>query len=141
MKDGPDEIEAGSSSQQRRNPGQISISLHSAPRGCRNGDAGIMPGLKNALWCRIKCSCFEPERADSGLVFRDVGTHDAPVTLELPIVIRAMGEPLGNARLRVYLTAGHRDARLFAIGDDFFQTELTAVAQNGDKGEEHRDLP
>ena len=52
-----------------------------------------------------------------------------------------MGEPFGNTRLRVYLTAGHRDARLFAIGYDFLQTELTAVAQNGDKGDEHRDLP
>jgi hypothetical protein len=55
-------------------------------------------------------------------------------------VIRAAGKPIGNARLRIHLTASYRDARLFAVGNDLFQTKLAAVAQNGDEGNEHRDL-
>ena len=75
------------------------------------------------------------------LVARDIGPYDAPVALQLPVVIRAVGKPIGDTRLRVHLTAGHGDARLFAVGNDLFQTKLTAVAQNGDEGDEHRDLP
>jgi hypothetical protein len=71
-------------------------------------------------------------------MFGDVGALNASVALQLPILIRAMREPLGNAGLRIRLAAGHRDARLLAIGDDFFQAELAAVAENGDKGNKHR---
>jgi hypothetical protein len=38
-------------------------------------------------------------------------------------------------------TTSKRLATSRSIGDDFFQTELAAVAQNGDEGDEHRDLP
>ena len=52
------------------------------------------------------------------------------------MVIRALGEPIGEADLRIDHTGGHGDARLFSIGDDFLQAEL-AVAEHGDKGNEH----
>jgi hypothetical protein len=52
-------------------------------------------------------------------------------------LIRTIGQPLGNADLRVDLTGCHGDARQLAGGDDFLEAEL-AVAENGDKGNEHR---
>jgi hypothetical protein len=52
-----------------------------------------------------------------------------------------MGDPLGNAGLRVYLTGSHRDARLIAIGNDFLQAQLAAVAEDGNKSNKHRHLP
>jgi len=47
-----------------------------------------------------------------------------------------MGEPIGNPDLRIHRTSRHGDPRLFAVGDDFLEAEL-AVAENGDKSNEH----
>jgi hypothetical protein len=52
-----------------------------------------------------------------------------------------MSDPFGNTGLRVYLTGSHRDARLIAIGNDFLQAELAAVAKDGNKSNKHRRLP
>jgi hypothetical protein len=47
-----------------------------------------------------------------------------------------MSEPIGNADLRIHRAGCHGDTRLFTVGDDFLQAEL-AVAENGDKSDEH----
>lgn len=75
----------------------------------------------------------------SRLVLRHVLSEDAFVALQSPRVIRPLGEPVGNSDLRVDRTGAHRDAGLLARGNDLFETEL-AVAENGDKSNEHGDL-
>src|SRR5271169_1770031 len=75
----------------------------------------------------------------SRLAFGNVFAHDAFVTLQLPLMIRTIGEPIGNPDLPVYLTGGHGDARLLTGGNDFLQAELT-VAENSDKSDKHGDL-
>jgi hypothetical protein len=53
-------------------------------------------------------------------------------------MIRAVGEPLGNADLAIDLTGRDGDTRLVTVGDDFLQTQL-AVAENGDERNKHGD--
>src|SRR3954462_10568123 len=65
-----------------------------------------------------------------------VFSHDAFVAFQRPGVIRAVGEPLGNADLPIDLARRDGDARLVAVGDDLFETQL-AVAENSDE----RDKP
>jgi hypothetical protein len=62
------------------------------------------------------------ERRASCLVLGNVLAHHAFVTLQRPLVVRAFGEPVGDADLAVYLTARHGDARLLAGGDDLLHT-------------------
>ena len=75
----------------------------------------------------------------SGFVLRRVLPEHAFVALQAPFAVRALGEPVGDADLRVDRTRGHGDAGLVAGGDDLFETKL-AVAENSDKGDEHGDL-
>jgi hypothetical protein len=72
-------------------------------------------------------------------MFGYVFAQNAPVTLQLPFVIRTVSEPLGNANLTIYLASSHADARLLTGGNDFFQAQLS-VAEYGDKGNKHGDL-
>jgi hypothetical protein len=75
----------------------------------------------------------------SGFVLRRVLPEHAFVALQSPVAIRPLGEPVGNSDLRVDRAGAHGDAGLVTGGDDFFETEL-AVAENGDKSDEHGDL-
>src|SRR5712692_7155663 len=75
----------------------------------------------------------------SRLAFGNVFAHDAFVSLQLPLMIRPLGEPVGDADLRIDRTGSHGDARLITGGNDLFQTEL-AIAENGDESNEHGDL-
>jgi hypothetical protein len=77
-----------------------------------------------------RTSCF---------AFGNVFAHDALVTFQAPLVVGAIGEPLGNTNLRVYLTGSHGDARLLTGGNDFLQAKL-AVAENRDESNKHWDL-
>jgi hypothetical protein len=77
-----------------------------------------------------RTSCFA-----LGSVF----AQDTLVTLQLPLMIRTLGKPVGNTNLRVYLTGSHGDARLLAGGNDFLETEL-AVTEDSDKSNKHDDL-
>src|SRR3954447_896223 len=81
----------------------------------------------------------ENRASNSRFVFGNVLAHDALVPLELPLVIRTMGEPLGNADLRMDHAGRHGDAGLITRGNDFLQAQL-AVAENSDKSNEHGDL-
>src|SRR5262249_48493939 len=74
------------------------------------------------------------------LAFRRVFADDAFVALQLPALVGAMREPVGDADLAVYRTGAHGDAGLVAGGDDFLETKLLAVAENGDERNEHADL-
>src|SRR5947207_1178493 len=76
---------------------------------------------------------------NSRFAFGNVFAHDALVPLQLPLVVRTMGEPLGNADLRVDHAGRHGDAGLITGGNDFLQAQL-AVAENSDKSNEHGDL-
>src|SRR5271169_1837472 len=78
-------------------------------------------------------------RATSCFAFGDVFAENALVSFQPPVSVRAVGEPLSNANLPVDLAGSHGDARLLAIGNDLFQTELS-VAENSDKGNKHGDL-
>lgn len=78
----------------------------------------------------------EAARGASGFVFRNVLSEHALVSLQSPLAIRALGEPVGNSDLRVDRAGAHGDAGLVTGGDDFFETEL-AVAENGDESNEH----
>jgi hypothetical protein len=87
-------------------------------------------------------ACAAPVNAclrGSGFALGNVFAHDAFVPLQLPLVIRAVGEPFGNADLRIDLTGRHGDARLVTGGDDLLKAQRT-VAENGDKSNEHGDL-
>ena len=75
----------------------------------------------------------------SGFVLRNVLPEHAFVALQSPFAIRPLGEPVGDADLRVDRTRAHGDAGLVAGGDDLFETKL-AVAENGDESDEHGDL-
>jgi hypothetical protein len=75
----------------------------------------------------------------SHLVLGRVIAENALVALQFPFAIRPFGEPVGNSNLRVHRTRTERDARLITGGDDFLQAKL-AVAENGDKSNEHGDL-
>jgi hypothetical protein len=75
----------------------------------------------------------------SGFVLRNVLPEHAFVALQSPFAIRPLGEPVGNSNLRVDRAGAHGDAGLVTGGDDLFETKL-AVAENGDKGNEHGDL-
>src|SRR4051812_22095358 len=59
--------------------------------------------------------------------------------MQRPRVIRTFGEPIGNTDLSTDLAGGHGDAGLLTGGDDFLEAEL-AVAENGDKSNEHGGL-
>src|SRR5258708_5449305 len=72
-------------------------------------------------------------------VFGNVFAHDAFVTLQFPLVIRTVGEPIGNTDLPVDLTGGHGDARLLTGGNNFLHAEL-GIAENGDKSNKHDGL-
>jgi hypothetical protein len=72
-------------------------------------------------------------------VFGNVFPHHALVTLQPPLMIRTISEPLGNTHLGAYLTGGHGDPRLLTCGNDFLQTQL-AVAENSDKSNKHGNL-
>jgi len=72
-------------------------------------------------------------------VFRRVLPEHAFVARQSPFAIRALGEPVGNADLRVDRAGAHGDSGLVAGGDDLFETKL-AVAENGDESDEHGDL-
>jgi hypothetical protein len=91
----------------------------------------IMPG-KAPGHHEAACGC-------SGFVLRRVLPEHAFVALQAPFAIRPLGEPVGDANLRVDRTRAHGDAGLVAGGDDLFETKL-AVAENSDKGDEHGDL-
>src|SRR6476469_8933011 len=67
-----------------------------------------------------------------------VFSEHAFVALQAPFAIRPLGEPVGNADLRVDRAGAHGDAGLVAGGDDLFETKL-AVAENGDESDEHGD--
>jgi hypothetical protein len=56
-----------------------------------------------------KCCGFTIRRS-SGFALGDVFAHDAFVPLQLPLVIRAVGEPFGDADLGTDLTGSHGDA-------------------------------
>src|ERR1700674_4192400 len=73
------------------------------PIGLRDESQSLTRGL-------ARTSCF---------VFGNVFAHDALVTFQPPLMIGAIGEPLGNTDLRVDLTGRHGDARLVTIGNDF----------------------
>ena len=75
----------------------------------------------------------------SGFVLRNVLPEHAFVALQMPFAIRPLGEPVGNADLRVDRAGAHGDAGLVAGGDDLFETKL-AVAEDGDESDEHGDL-
>jgi hypothetical protein len=77
--------------------------------------------------------------SSSGFVLRNVLPEHALVALQAPFAIRPLGEPVGDANLRVDRAGAHGDAGLVAGGDDLFETEL-AVAENGDESDEHGDL-
>ena len=66
-------------------------------------------------------------------------SEHAFVALQVPFAIRPLGEPVGNADLRVDRAGAHGDAGLVAGGDDLFETKL-AVAENRDESDEHGDL-
>jgi hypothetical protein len=86
----------------------------------------------------VRRPCRVPA-ATSRLVLGNIFAEDAFVALQLPLVIRAVGEPFGEACLRVDGTGRHGDARLLTGGYDFLLAKL-AVAENSDKGNEHGDL-
>jgi hypothetical protein len=75
----------------------------------------------------------------SRFIFGDVFAENALVSFELPVSVRAVGEPLSNANLPVDLAGSHGDARLLAIGNYLFQAKLS-VAEDSDKGNKHGDL-
>ena len=75
----------------------------------------------------------------SGFVLRNVFPEHALVALQSPFAIRPLGEPVGNADLRIDRAGAHGDAGLIAGGDDLFETKL-AVAEDGDESDEHGDL-
>ena len=75
----------------------------------------------------------------SHFAFWSVFADDALVTLQSPIVIWPLGEPISNSNLRVYRTGTEGNARLITGGNDFLEAEL-AVAEDGDKSDEHGDL-
>src|SRR5580693_5878565 len=95
--------------------------------------------LRRAAFARPASAFNYDSACGSGFALGNVFAHDAFISLQLPLVIRAVGEPFGNADLRVDLTGGHGDARLLTGGDDLFQAQR-AVAENGDKSDEHGDL-
>jgi len=105
-----------------------------------NADASkfIMPGeepRRRDVALRITTSFA----CGSHFVFRNVFAEHALVALQFPVVIRPLGEPIGNSDLRVYRTGTERDAGLITGGDDFLKAKL-AVAENSDKSNEHGDL-
>src|SRR5664279_1393574 len=57
----------------------------------------------------------------SYVVLGNVFAHDAFVPLQLPLMVRAIGEPIGNADLPLDRTGRHGDSRLLTIGDDLLQ--------------------
>ena len=57
----------------------------------------------------------------SCVAFGNVFAQDALVPLQRPLVIRPVGEPVGNTDLPVDLTGSHGDSRLLTIGDDFLE--------------------
>jgi hypothetical protein len=75
----------------------------------------------------------------SGVALRSVFTQNALVSFQLPLMIRAIGKPLGYSALGVYLARSHGDARLLTVGDNFLQAQRT-VAENSDKCDKHGDL-
>jgi hypothetical protein len=75
----------------------------------------------------------------SGFVLWNVLPEYAFVALQVPFAIRPLGEPVGNADLRIDRAGAHGDAGLIAGGDDLFETKL-AVAEDGDESDEHGDL-
>ena len=74
--------------------------------------------------------------AISRIALGRIFAQDALVTLQRPLMIRTLGEPVGDTDLRGRCAGGHGDARPLTVGDDLFQTELS-VAENGDEGNEH----
>ena len=82
---------------------------------------------------------YVPRPTASYFAFWNVFADDALVTLQSPIVIRPLGEPIGNSNLRVYRTGAEGNARLITGGNDFLKAKL-AVAENGDESNEHGDL-
>jgi hypothetical protein len=75
----------------------------------------------------------------SSLVLRNVSAEDAFVALQSPRVIRPLGEPIGDADLRVDRAGAHCDSGLLTGGDDLFEAKL-AVAEDSDESNEHGDL-
>src|SRR5664279_5561285 len=57
----------------------------------------------------------------SNIALGNVFAHDAFVPLQLPFMVRAIGEPIGNADLPLDRTGRHGDSRLLTIGDDLLQ--------------------
>jgi hypothetical protein len=85
-----------------------------------------------------KCAAtLEGLAGTSGFAFGDVFADNALVSLQLPVSIRAVGEPLSNANLPVDLASSHGDARLLTGGYDLLQAELAIAENSHDK---HGDL-
>src|SRR5258708_30370999 len=91
-----------------------------------------------AAWARARHASFITLRS-SRFVFGRVFAHHALVALQLPLMIWAPGEPVGNADLRVDGARAHGDARLLTGGHDFLKAEL-AVAEKSDKSNKHGNL-
>jgi hypothetical protein len=66
----------------------------------------------------------------SRIVPWNVFSQDTPVTFQLPLTIRTIGEPIGYSDLAAFLASSHRDARLLAVGHNLLQAQLS-VAENG----------
>ena len=77
--------------------------------------------------------------AGSGFVLRNVFPEHAFVALQSPFAIRPLGEPVGDADLRIHCAGAHGDAGLVTRGDDLFHAELS-IAEDGDERNKHDGL-
>jgi hypothetical protein len=63
----------------------------------------------------------------SGLTFRDVFAQHALIAFDPPLAVRTILKPFSDADLGVNLAIHHRDVGLIAVGNDFFQANLTVA--------------
>jgi hypothetical protein len=75
----------------------------------------------------------------SRLVFGHVIAQHALITLQRPLVIGTLGEPIGNTDLGVYGAPTHGNAGHLAVGNDLLEAKLR-VAEHGDESNEHGNL-
>jgi hypothetical protein len=85
-------------------------SRHKRYRRDRKGSWSLPDEFHGTLRCPTDQGIIRTDLIQrSRVVFRNVLADDALVALQFPIVIRAMGKPVGNADLRVHLTRSHAD--------------------------------